>query len=87
MAKILNHIYIEFQYKKRKKDKKPKTICIVKETFEDWEIPFHEIVTGPRIGSGSFGTVYRGHWHGPVALKKLDVSNPTAAQLQVKALV
>ncbi|XP_054159726.1 raf homolog serine/threonine-protein kinase Raf-like [Oppia nitens] len=51
-------------------------------SLEDWEIPFGEIYTGPRIGSGSYGTVYKGYWHGPVALKKLKV-NPTSAQLRV----
>lgn len=53
-----------------------------KELIEDWEISPKEITTGPRIGSGSFGTVYRGHWHGPVALKKLNVTKTTHAQLQ-----
>ncbi|XP_022651510.1 serine/threonine-protein kinase B-raf-like isoform X2 [Varroa destructor] len=53
-----------------------------RESIEDWEILPEEILTGPRIGSGSFGTVYRGHWHGHVALKKLNVTNPTPAQLQ-----
>ena len=37
---------------------------------------------GPRIGSGSFGTVYRAQWHGPVAVKRLNVKDPTPAQLQ-----
>ncbi len=37
---------------------------------------------GPRIGSGSFGTVYRGQWHGPVAVKRLNVRDPTPAQMQ-----
>lgn len=53
-----------------------------RESIEDWEIPCDEILTGCRIGSGSFGTVYRGAWHGPVALKKLNVTNPTPSQLQ-----
>ena len=53
-----------------------------RESIEDWEIPADEILTGKRIGSGSFGTVYQGHWHGPVALKKLNVINPTPMQLQ-----
>ena len=53
-----------------------------KSTVEDWEIKKDEILTGPKIGSGSFGTVYRGHWHGPVALKKLNVKNPSPKQLQ-----
>ena len=54
----------------------------MRESIEDWEIPAEEILTGPRIGAGSFGTVYHGHWHGPVALKKLRVAKPTLAQLQ-----
>ncbi|KAL1132035.1 hypothetical protein AAG570_011643 [Ranatra chinensis] len=53
-----------------------------RESIEDWEIPADEILTGQRIGSGSFGTVYKGHWHGPVALKTLNVKDPTCAQLQ-----
>lgn len=31
---------------------------------DDWEIPEGEVRRGPRIGSGSYGTVYRGTWHG-----------------------
>lgn len=53
-----------------------------KAPVEDWEIKMNEILTGPKIGSGSFGTVYRGHWHGLVALKKLNVKNPSPTQLQ-----
>lgn len=32
-------------------------------------------------GSGSFGTVYRGNWHGPVAIKKLNFKEPSETQL------
>jgi len=53
-----------------------------RESFEDWEIPASEILTGPKIGTGSFGTVYQGHYHGPVALKKLKFADPTPEQLQ-----
>ncbi|GIX94482.1 hypothetical protein CEXT_477251 [Caerostris extrusa] len=45
-----------------------------RESIEDWEIPANEIQTEHRIGAGSFGTVHKGHWHGPVALKKLNVA-------------
>lgn len=53
-----------------------------RDSNEDWEIPNEEIVYDQRIGSGSFGTVFKAHWHGPVAVKKLNVSEPTPAQMQ-----
>ncbi|KAL8610234.1 hypothetical protein ACOMHN_038929 [Nucella lapillus] len=53
-----------------------------RDSNEDWEIPNEEIVYDQRIGSGSFGTVFKAHWHGPVAVKKLNVSDPTPAQMQ-----
>ncbi|XP_021962645.1 raf homolog serine/threonine-protein kinase Raf isoform X2 [Folsomia candida] len=53
-----------------------------REFVEDWEIPADEILIGHRIGSGSFGTVFKGIWHGPVAVKTLNVKDPTPAQLQ-----
>ncbi|MGH0127205.1 UNVERIFIED_CONTAM: hypothetical protein FKN15_051322 [Acipenser sinensis] len=34
-----------------------------------------------RIGAGSFGTVYKGKWHGDVAVKILKVTDPTPEQL------
>jgi len=52
-----------------------------RETIEDWEIPVDDILIGPRIGAGSFGTVYKGHWHGTVAIKTLNVKNPSPAQI------
>ncbi|XP_071961407.1 serine/threonine-protein kinase B-raf-like isoform X5 [Antedon mediterranea] len=53
-----------------------------RDSNDDWEIPSPELTLGPRIGSGSFGTVYRGQWHGAVAVKKLNVTHPTPSQLQ-----
>ena len=35
-----------------------------KDSSDVWEIPYNEIEVGERIGSGSFGTVYKGKWHG-----------------------
>lgn len=53
-----------------------------RESYDDWVIHADEILIGTRIGSGSFGTVYKAHWHGPVAVKTLNVKTPTPAQLQ-----
>lgn len=39
-----------------------------RESIEDWEIPHDEILMCHRIGSGSFGTVYKAHWHGQCSL-------------------
>lgn len=49
---------------------------------DKWEIPTEEIQRGPRIGSGSFGTVFKGYWHGDVAIKELNVVDPTPTQLK-----
>ena len=65
---INNYLNIAFQRSRR-------------DSNEEWEIPECDIIVGPRIGSGSFGTVYRGQWHGPVAIKRLNVKEPTPAQL------
>uniref|UniRef100_G1P9K1 non-specific serine/threonine protein kinase n=1 Tax=Myotis lucifugus TaxID=59463 RepID=G1P9K1_MYOLU len=40
-----------------------------RDSSDDWEIPDGQITVGQRIGSGSFGTVYKGKWHGDVAVK------------------
>uniref|UniRef100_A0A3P8Y9A1 non-specific serine/threonine protein kinase n=1 Tax=Esox lucius TaxID=8010 RepID=A0A3P8Y9A1_ESOLU len=42
----------------------------------------YEVVLQNRIGSGSFGTVYKGKWHGDVAVKILKVVDPTPEQFQ-----
>jgi B-Raf proto-oncogene serine/threonine-protein kinase len=47
-----------------------------------WEIQYGKIHIGEKIGSGSFGTVYKGEWHGDCAVKMLNVTNPTESQLQ-----
>nr|XP_055045033.1 raf-1 proto-oncogene, serine/threonine kinase a isoform X4 [Misgurnus anguillicaudatus] len=47
-----------------------------------WEIEAEEVMLLGRIGSGSFGTVYKGKWHGDVAVKILKVTTPTPEQFQ-----
>lgn len=47
-----------------------------------WEVNSNEVEVKKRIGTGSFGTVFKGKWHGDVAVKILKVTNPTAEQIQ-----
>uniref|UniRef100_A0A8C6WXT4 RAF proto-oncogene serine/threonine-protein kinase n=1 Tax=Neogobius melanostomus TaxID=47308 RepID=A0A8C6WXT4_9GOBI len=47
-----------------------------------WEIEASEVVLHCCIGSGSFGTVYKGKWHGDVAVKILKVKDPTPEQFK-----
>lgn len=42
--------------------------------MREWDIPFDELKMGEPIGTGHFGTVYRGNWHGDVAIKVLNMS-------------
>ncbi|CAK6959644.1 serine/threonine-protein kinase A-Raf isoform X2 [Scomber scombrus] len=47
-----------------------------------WEVHWKEVTMQKRIGAGSFGTVFKGKWHGDVAIKILKVTEPTPEQLQ-----
>uniref|UniRef100_A0A672HKD3 non-specific serine/threonine protein kinase n=1 Tax=Salarias fasciatus TaxID=181472 RepID=A0A672HKD3_SALFA len=47
-----------------------------------WEVHSREVNIQKRIGTGSFGTVFKGKWHGDVAIKILKVKEPTPEQLQ-----
>lgn len=42
--------------------------------MREWDIPFHEVVLGNELGTGRFGTVYQGKWHGDVAVKILNMN-------------
>lgn len=44
-------------------------------TSKEWEIPFDELIIGDVIGTGRFGTVYRGQWHGAVAIKRFNMES------------
>ena len=35
-----------------------------RDSTDVWEIPYQDIEIGNKIGSGSFGTVFKGKWHG-----------------------
>ncbi|KAG5672280.1 hypothetical protein PVAND_002418 [Polypedilum vanderplanki] len=40
-------------------------------SLKEWDIPYDDLNLGTMIGKGRFGTVYRGNWHGDVAVKIL----------------
>ncbi|KAF7278778.1 hypothetical protein GWI33_008009 [Rhynchophorus ferrugineus] len=43
-------------------------------SMREWDIPFDELKVTKPVGTGRFGTVFRGYWHGDVAVKLLDVN-------------
>ena len=60
----------------------PKTIKLRKQAslISEWVIPYNEVQVGELLGEGRVGKVYKGHWHGEVALKVLCLENPTLAE-------
>ncbi|XP_057320435.1 kinase suppressor of Ras 2 [Microplitis mediator] len=44
-------------------------------SMREWEIPYDELKIGDPIGTGRFGTVFRGNWHGDVAIKVLNMDH------------
>ncbi|XP_056020517.1 kinase suppressor of Ras 2-like isoform X6 [Ostrea edulis] len=53
-------------------------------TLKEWDIPFEQLKFMDKIGTGRFGTVYKGTWHGQVAIKMLHMdpdSDNNQAQL------
>ncbi|KAK6183801.1 hypothetical protein SNE40_006400 [Patella caerulea] len=44
-------------------------------TMKEWDIPYEQLILSDTIGIGRFGTVYKGHWHGPVAVKVLAMDD------------
>ncbi|XP_067408253.1 serine/threonine-protein kinase A-Raf isoform X2 [Emydura macquarii macquarii] len=63
-------------------DKKKVKALGYRDSGYQWEVPPHEVTLLRRVGAGSFGTVYKGLWHGHVAVKILKVTQPTAQQVQ-----
>lgn len=44
-------------------------------TMREWDIPFDEVKNKEQIGVGRFGTVFKGNWHGMVAIKMFNMAN------------
>lgn len=43
--------------------------------MREWDIPYDELKIEEPIGKGRFGTVYRGNWHGDVAVRVLNMDH------------
>ncbi|XP_012542189.1 raf homolog serine/threonine-protein kinase Raf [Monomorium pharaonis] len=51
--------------------------------INDFKIVAKEVTYEPdKIGQGTYGSVYKGDWHGPVAVKRLNINIPTAEQIR-----
>ncbi|XP_023215150.1 kinase suppressor of Ras 1-like isoform X2 [Centruroides sculpturatus] len=44
-------------------------------SLREWDIPYDELEIIDRLGTGRFGTVYKGNWHGSVAIKVLNMDH------------
>lgn len=60
--------------------------CSLSVALKEWDIPYDELkyLEDDMIGKGRFGTVFKGQWHGDVAIKMLNMDNndaDNAAQL------
>ena len=54
-------------------------------TSKEWEIPFDELKIEEEIGTGRFGTVYKGQWYGAVAIKRLNFEQGTDSNKYMEA--
>lgn len=44
-------------------------------SLKEWDIPYQELAIEEKLGTGRFGTVYKGNWHGDVAIKVLNMDH------------
>lgn len=44
-------------------------------TAREWDIPYDDLQIQQEIGTGRFGTVYKGLWHGGVAIKCIKIED------------
>ncbi|XP_007236915.3 kinase suppressor of Ras 1 isoform X2 [Astyanax mexicanus] len=51
--------------------------------LQEWHVPFHELNLGELIGKGRWGKVYRGRWHGEVAVRLLEIDGNNQGHLKL----
>lgn len=49
---------------------------------DDWTIEWSQIEKHEYVGAGTFAQVYKGAWHGPIAIKMLRYSSPNDEQFR-----
>ncbi|XP_077378093.1 kinase suppressor of Ras 2 isoform X2 [Festucalex cinctus] len=50
--------------------------------LQEWDIPLEQLEMGEMIGRGRFGKVFRGRWHGEVAVRLIDIERDNEGQLK-----
>jgi len=50
--------------------------------IEEWDVPFNELQLKEIIGKGQVGTVYRGFWHGNVAIRVIETKHNDEEKLR-----
>ncbi|XP_061325914.1 kinase suppressor of Ras 1 [Pezoporus flaviventris] len=51
--------------------------------LQEWDIPFEQIELGDPIGQGRWGKVYKGKWHGQVAIRLLEIDGNNQDHLKL----
>ncbi|XP_043910580.1 kinase suppressor of Ras 1 isoform X3 [Protopterus annectens] len=51
--------------------------------LQEWDIPFEQVELGELIGKGRWGKVYKGKWHGEVAIRLLEIDGNNQDHLKL----
>ncbi|KAM3616619.1 uncharacterized protein V6R79_020944 [Siganus canaliculatus] len=51
--------------------------------LQEWDIPYEQLQLGELIGRGRWGKVYKGRWHGEVAIRLLEIDGTNQDHLKV----
>lgn len=49
--------------------------------MDEWIIPYNDVKLQEKLGSGPIAEVYKGYWHGEVAVKRFLLPNATQKQI------
>ncbi|XP_011168769.1 serine/threonine-protein kinase A-Raf [Solenopsis invicta] len=77
-----NDLHVDDIERKKSNDSED-SIFSHQDSINDFKIIAKEVSYEPeKIGQGTYGSVYKGDWHGPVAVKRLNIEVPTAEQIR-----